>query len=439
MLVLIVSASHAQSLREMLDRAKANYPLLKAKALESEAKEQDVRYAKSSSIPSLDAGYQVNYATYNNITGMATAQPFVPISGPPSGTNSSNAVFGSAAGLLMNWELFTFGQRKSKVASAQASLDYQKAEEINEQFQHQIRTADAYLNLLISYELVKVQERYLSRAQENLRIVRSLSKSGLRPGTDTALFRSDLIKARIDLLNYEKQWQLQQLQFSELLGERESLALKLDTLYFARLPLSPDTVEVNAHPLIVLSTGRVRISDYERRSLQKSLYPKLSLWGTAYGRGSGIRYDGYVSAQDGLSFSRYNYGAGIVLSVPILQFARTQHQIRSQTAQVEAAQERLNATNLQIKKQQELAKVTLANSLRIANESPAFFEASQYAYKGLLSRYNAGLLQYTDFVQAQYALTQSEAELRKAYVEAWKALLFMAAVNGDLDIFVNQL
>src|SRR6478735_7795737 len=103
MLVLIVSTSHAQSLREMLDRAKANYPLLKAKALESEAKEQDVRYAKSSSIPSLDAGYQVNYATYNNITGMATAQPFVPISGPPSGTNSSNAVFGSAAGLLMNW------------------------------------------------------------------------------------------------------------------------------------------------------------------------------------------------------------------------------------------------------------------------------------------------------------------------------------------------
>ncbi len=423
----------------MLERAKANYPLLKAKALESAAKEEDARYVKSSSIPSLDAGYQINYATYNNITGMATAQPFVPISGPPSETNSSNAVFGSAAGLLMNWELFTFGQRNSKVASAQASLAYQKAEEINEQFQHQIRTANAYLDLLISYELVKVQERYLSRAQENLRIVRSLSKSGLRPGTDTALFRSDLAKARIDLLKYENQSQAQQFQFSELLGERGSSLLKPDTTFFARLPHSPDTIEVNTHPLIALSSDRVRISEYERRSLQKSLYPKLSLWGTAYGRGSGIRYDGHVHAEDGLSFSRYNYGAGLVLSVPILQFARTHHQIRSQSAQVEAALERLNATTLQINKQHQLAEVAFTNSLRIANESPAFFEASRYAYKGLLSRYNAGLLQYTDFVQAQVALTQSESDLRKAYIEAWKALLFMAAVNGDLNIFINQL
>ena len=83
--------------------------------------------------------------------------------------------------------------------------------------------------------------------------------------------------------------------------------------------------------------------------------------------------------------------------------------------------------------------MTLSNALTIANESPAFFEASLYAYRGLMSRYNSGLLNYTELIQAQYALLESEAELKKAYVEAWKALLYLSAVNGDLNLFTNEL
>lgn len=438
-LLLSVCASRAQALKELLEEAKNNYPLLKAKRFESAAREDQVRYARSAAIPSIDAGYQVNYATYNNISGMATAQHFVSISGPPSATNSSEAVLGSAGGLLMNWELFTFGQRKSKVGSAKAALGYQKTDEQNEIFQHQIRTANAYLDLLVTNELVKVYKRNLSRSEDNVRIVRSLSGSGLRPSVDTALLQAELARAKVDLLNYERLRQAQQLQFSELLGDNNATQFPVDSSYFSRLPVLPDPPGSTSHPLIDLSAGKLKISEYERTSLQRSLYPKLSLWGTAYGRGSGIRYDGYVNSEDGLSFSRYNYGAGLVLSMPLLQFARTRHQIRSQNALVQADQERLNTITLQLNKQKKLAEITLTNSLTIASESPAFFTASNYAYKGLLSRYNSGLLNYTELIQAQYALVQSEADLRKAYVEAWKALLYMAAVNGDLNIFINQL
>jgi outer membrane protein len=438
-LLLTFGTAEAQSLKDLLEKAKSNYPLLKAKGFESSAKEDQVRYVRSTAIPSIEAGYQLNYATYNNITGMATAQHFVPISGPPSVSNDSDAVLGSAGGLLMNWELFAFGQHKSKIASAKASLDYQKAEEQNEIFQHQVRTANAYLDLLIMHELVKVYQRNLSRSEDNLRIVRSLVRSGLRPGVDTALFQAELAKAKIGLLNYEKTQQAQHLHLSELLGENELTPIEIDSSFFSKLPSLADTLNSGLHPSIILSASRLKISKYERASLQRSLYPKLSLWGTAYGRGSGIRYDGYVHSQDGLAFSRYNYGAGLVLSIPLLQFTRTQYQIRSQNAQIQADQERLNATTLQLDKQKQLADVTLSNSIKIANESPAFFEASGYAYRGLRSRYNSGLLNYTDLIQAQYALVQSETDLRKAYVEAWKALLYVAAVNGDLNLFINQL
>src|SRR5687767_4674499 len=109
--LLSLGPVEAQLLKDLLETAKTNYPLLKAKQFESAAKADQVRYQRSTAIPSIEAGYQLNYATYNNITGMATAQHFVPISGPPSTSNNSDAVLGSAGGLLMNWELFTFGQR----------------------------------------------------------------------------------------------------------------------------------------------------------------------------------------------------------------------------------------------------------------------------------------------------------------------------------------
>jgi len=439
LLVLMWSAVEAQSLKELLEKAKTNYPLLKAKRLEAEAKQDQVRYTKSAVIPSLNAGYQVNYATYNNITGMATSEIFVPISGPPSSTNSNQGVFGSVGGLLLNWDLFTFGQRKAAIETSKATRDYQKADEQNEIFQHSIRTANTYLDLLTISELWKVYQRNLMRSESNLRIVRSLARSGLRPGVDTALFQAEVARARIELLNYDKLLQAQQLQLSELLGDAGATVIATDSSYAVRLPEYPDTTHAAPHPLMNLSSSRVKIAEQESNMIRHSLYPKLSLWGSAYGRGSGIRYDGYVRSEDGLSFSRYNYGAGLAVSIPLLQFTRTQYQIRSQDLLVQATRERLNATKLQITKQRLLADVTFFHALKIAHESPTFLDASTYAYKGLLSRFNSGLLTYTELSRAQYALVQSEAELKKAYVEAWKALLYVAAVSGDLNLFINQL
>lgn len=439
LLLLSIDRTHAQGLKELLQTAKTNYPLLKAKRFESVAAEDQVRYAKSAIVPSVDAAYQVNYSTYNNITGMATSQYFVPISGPPSANNTNNAVLGSVAGLLMNWDLFTFGQRRSKIGSAKSTLDYQQADEQNEILQHQIQTANAYLDLVATNELIKVFQRNLLRSEDNLRIVRSLTGSGLRPGVDTALFQAELAKARIDLLNYEKVQNTQQLHLSELVGNNDVPSYQVDSSYFSRLPVLPEIMEPRSHPLINLSTSKLMVAEYEKTVLQRSLYPKLSMWGTAYARGSGIRYDGYVDSKDGLSLSRYNYGAGIVLSVPLLQYARTQFQLRSQRAQIEADKERLNATTLQLIKQRQLAEVTMITSLKVAGQSPAFFTASSYAYRGLLSRYHSGLVNYTELMQSQYTLVQSEANLKRTYVEAWKALLYLAAVNGDLNLFINQL
>jgi len=380
----------------------------------------------------------LNYSTYNNITGMAMGQGFVPISGPPSASNEYSGVFGSVGGLVLNWEPGTFGQRKSKVNSAKAYQEYQQADYAQEIFQHQIKTANAYLDVVITSELVKVYSKNLERAQDNVRIVKSLTRSGLRPGTDTALFKAEFSRAKIELLNYEKLRETQRILLSELLGGNEAV-YAIDSSFFKSLPsITTDTILQN-HPLIRLSASRVMINLYEKTSLQRSLYPKLSLWGTAYARGSGIRYDGYINSEDGLSFSRYNYGAGLVLSVPLLRFTNVRHQVNAQESLIKAEEERLNLVKLQLDKQNQVAEVTLSNSLKIAQEGPSFYQSAEFSYRTLLSRYNSGLVNYADLIQAQYVLIKSEADLKKAYIDAWRALLYKAAVQGDINIFLNQL
>src|SRR5215216_5154682 len=74
-------------LDSLLRAASANYPLMKAKRLQTQSLQYAVKYKQNGLIPSLNASYQVDYATANNITGMVYPQYITPISGPPSKGN----------------------------------------------------------------------------------------------------------------------------------------------------------------------------------------------------------------------------------------------------------------------------------------------------------------------------------------------------------------
>jgi outer membrane protein len=438
-LFILSLSANAQALVGILEQAEEHYPLIKARRYEVEEKRNQVAYAQSAAVPELDAGYQLNYATYNNITGMANSKFFVPISGPPSAANGDQMVFGTVGGAVLNWDVLTFGQRSSAIGTARSSLALQESELENEIFQHRIATARAYLDLVMTYELVKVYSKNLERAEENVRIVRSLAISGLRPGVDTALFVSERSRARIELLNYERLRETHAVQLSELLGSMDMTSIAIDSSFFKVLPDFSGSSPYLSHPLLNVSSNRLDVVKNQNQSIQRSLNPTLSFWGTAYARGSGVQSDGYANSEDGLSFSRYNYGVGLEINIPLLSFARVRHQVRASYSRIQQEQENLNLVKLQLAKQEQLAAVTLQNALQIARESPYSFAAADYAYNGLMSRYSAGLVNYGDLIQAQYALVQAESDLKKTYIDAWKALLYRSAVAGELDIFLNQL
>ncbi|HMF71492.1 MAG TPA: TolC family protein [Flavitalea sp.] len=427
----------ANSLKSFLQLAEKNYPLLKSKALDVEAAQKGIDISKSTIIPSLDASYQLNYASFNNITGMAYPQFLIPISGPPSASNSMSGVFGSATSLLLNWQPVTFGQRQSQTDFANAGLQYANADAANQIFRHKVNVINAYLDVLTATELVKVFEENLKRTEAGFAMVRTLVINGIRPGVDSGLLKSEVSKAKIELLNSRKNKEQTLIGFTQLLVV-DSIPAFDDSSYFNNLPSSYVIADSLKNPLLSLYTSSIELSNARKKVISKTTMPTLGVWSTVYARGSGVESNGPVKATDGLGFQRFNYGVGVQLSVPILQFARIKPQLQQQDLIIRSNKEKLNDISWQLKKQNELAETTLNSALDIVKEMPLFYESAAFSYRALLSRYQSGLANFADLIQAQYALIKAETDQKLAYMGVWKAFLYKAAVDGNINLFINQ-
>jgi outer membrane protein len=429
--------SPSLGLKELLKQAMANYPLLKSKALEVQAAQKGVNASQRTLVPTLDAAYQANFATYNNIIGMASPTFLIPISGPPSADNNYSGVYGSSASVVLNWQPFTFGQRNAQIDYSKAGLQQTTADEQNEIFQHKVKVICAYLDVLMSNELVKVYEKNYVRTETNLKEIKALVVNGIKPGLDTAMFKAELSRAKIELLDSRKYKQQTQITLSQYLASDNPVSAT-DSSYFSRLPSVNLPVDSVRHPLMALFDSNIEMTKAKRKMLSRTMLPTFGVWGTTYARGSGIHYDGVVNASDGLSFQRYNYGVGVQLSLPVLQYARINPQLQQQELLIQSDEEKLQEVSLQLRKQLEMADTTLNNALAAAKENPILLQSSDFSYKAMLSRYQSGLANYADLIQSQYILIKAETENKTAYISAWKALLFKAAVKGDLNLFLNQ-
>ena len=429
----------AVSLKLLLKQAVENYPLLKSRFYEVQAAEKGVDASKRSIVPTLDATYQTNFATYNNIIGMASPAGMMPISGPPSTGNNYKGVVGSGAGLVLNWQPITFGQRTAQVDYSKAGLKFTTADAQNEVFQHEVRVINTFLDALVATEVVKVYEKNKIRTESNYAAIKSLVMSGIKPGLDSSMFKAELSRSRIELLNAKRFHQQTLITLSQYLGYDHTIAVE-DSSYFSKLPEIGKYVQIDSvrHPLLSLYSSGIMLNKAKGKMLSRTMLPTLGIWGTTFARGSGVRNDGTVNSPDGLNFQRYNYGFGLQLSMPLLQYARINPQIQQQKLLVKSNEEKLKDISLQLRKQLEMADTTLDNALSTAKENSFLLESSDLSYRAMLSRYRSGLENFTDLVQAQYSLVKAEAEMKTAYINVWKALLLKAAVEGDLNEFLNQ-
>lgn len=423
------------SLVEVLKIAETNYPRLKASRYELEASKANIKLQQQALIPQLDAAYQANLASHNNISGMYYPQYILPISGPPSAENNYSPVTGSAASLLLQWQPGIFGDRKSKINEAIAVSQTIQSKNEEEIFNHKIKVCSQYVNVVYFNELLRLYEENISLSANQLRQVNVLANTGLRPGVDTALIQAELSRTKIEWLKIKNSLSeflssLQQLAATDsVITGKDSLSYSPDALN------STDSVE---HPYTKTARLGIEETKVRRVAITKLNAPKLSVWGTTYARGSGVQYDGTVKTWDGFALNRINYGAVVQLSVPLLKHSEVKTRLQQQDWLIKSEEEKLNQVSFDLKEKRKLSETTFTNALSVVHETPVQVHATEYAFKAMQIRYNNGLVNYTELLQAQTGLLKAKIEQLRADAELWKALLYKAVVYGDLNLFINQ-
>ena len=432
-----VFGQYPTTLEKLIEQSNHYYAANKAASFRTLAAKAQAEIIRNEYKPKLEAAYQLNYATYNNITGMVFPSFITPISGPPAKSNSYNGVFGSATALLARWDVATFGYQKSLLKQAENQANSSKAKELLQEFRQDVQLSSIYLDWLLSNRLIRVYQNNLKRVDTALQLSGALTQKGLRPGTDSASWSSEYAKAKVLLEEQEKSAKTLFIQLQQFIG--------LDTNFIAS-----DTVLLNKLPRFLLQNNTLESPELQvlqqeienQKSgitvLQQSKKPLLSLYGTGYARGSGVEATNDVKALQGLYFQRYNYGVGVQLSVPLFEGARTKVKISQQQQLVNAASEDFKLMQWQLQKETEEADTALQKAIRIVSFTESQQRSANFLFNAVSARYKAGLISYADVVLAQQQLIQSENDVEKSRWEAWKALLYKASVLGDLTFFTTQ-
>src|ERR1700704_6636177 len=124
------AATDVFTIERAIQYAAEHYPAVRAAVEQVTASTAGVSVARAAYLPRLDALWQSNRATANNIFGQVLPQSVIPaMSGPVLASASSSSVWGSATGALFSWEAVDFGVRGATIAGAEAAVARSRAGE----------------------------------------------------------------------------------------------------------------------------------------------------------------------------------------------------------------------------------------------------------------------------------------------------------------------
>jgi outer membrane protein TolC len=452
--VMYFQHAHSQqkvlSLKEAEQIALANYETIKSKTNQLNATKANLNETRTEYLPDVSFSAQQVYGTVNGQYGPSYGLNGLSVSssGPILNNQSWNAGFGSLYLSNVNWNFFAFGRAIEKVKVQKSSVSRDESDLAQEQFQHEIRVAGTYLNLLATQQLSKAQQDNLNRSLDLQKVVVARVKNGLNPGVDSSQANAEVANARIALTNAQEIEQEQSNQLAQYLAITPPQDFLLDSVFVTKAPANPDpqqNISIENHPLLRFYQNRISVSDEQAKYLNTFSYPTFTLFGVYQGKGSGFNA-GYGSNQNdynssygsGADPTRFNYLFGVGVVWNITNPFRVHYLVRSQKFTSAQFQNDYNLVSQQLRDQQVLAETRIGNSLKNFHDAPIEIKAARDAYIQKFTLYKNGLANIVDFTQALFVLNRAEVDYYIAANNVWQALLFKAAATGDFGIFINN-
>ncbi len=176
-----------------------------------------------------------------------------------------------------------------------------------------------------------------------------------------------------------------------------------------------------------------------QKELERSYFPKFDFQAATFGRGSGALTNGEtLGGLNGLAPNTFNWAVGFTAKFQLFDFSsiRDRKEIEKHLATAESA--RFDQVVQNLTAQSERARAEVEGARRVAENTPIQLDAAKATEAQVRARYQAGLATLVDVADAQRLLAQAEIEDSLARLRVWRALLTLAASQGNLEPFLQQ-
>jgi outer membrane protein TolC len=423
------------TMQQALQHAMANYPSVQASTARVAAQEAHLDLVHTAYLPRLDTSLQVNRATRNNVAGLLLPGTILPsISGPASDTTSWSGIWGSAAGVLLSWEAFDFGQRGASMEVARTLVSRAAAAAELTRLEVGLRTADAFLRLAAAQETVRAARANVERQRVFANALATLVKNQLRPGADDSRAQAELAAAQIQLIQAEQAEIVARAGLAEWLGARPA-EVQIAAEPLLAVPPQPTTpVAAESHPLAEGQLAAVESSRALQHALSRSYVPRIQLQGSYSLRDTGATAAGVnLGGTRGLGFDTPNWAAGFTATFPVFDYFSLRERSRIESQNERAEQATYERLVRELSTQATQADAEMNGARRVAQNTPVQLQAARVLEQQSRARYDAGLATIVEVADAQRLLLQAEVADAVARLGVWRALLAEAAATGDMS------
>ncbi|HUB60417.1 MAG TPA: TolC family protein [Puia sp.] len=434
------------SLSDYIDSAQRHLPVLFQKKALVDAAKAGITDARHSFLPTSFAGDEASVGTDNSLPGSYISFGIIPSTS--SGVRSSNT-FQSAIGnigfLYNQYELLDFGLKKATVHQAEAFTDLSQADLERERYLVKWEVGKLYLDILKNQFQLGIDSENVSRYEVLYRVVEAVTRSGIKPGADSALAMAELSKTRIT--------------YNQTRGEIRQLQQQLS--YLTGIPVNDVNIDTSRAQSYLSSTeilGRIQdttaslnpLIDYYNRQkifylqtedlVRKSFLPKVLLTGVVWGRGSSIDYqDNYKSMATGLGYQRFNYMAGLTLEYNLFNIVHRKDKEAIARNNTIASDYDLQQQQLSILNVGNKADEAIRTAVENLAEIPIQIGAARDAFGQKTAQYKAGIINLVDLTDASFVLYRSQSDYVQTLSDWLLANLDKAASAGNLDLFIQAI
>jgi outer membrane protein TolC len=439
-----IPAQNIYHIPDLIHAAIQHMPVLQQKQAQLNSAKAAVTDTRHSFLPQVKLAEQISLGTDNSLAGAVFPMGIMPsASGGIRASNDMQSASGNSAVVYGEYELYNFGLKQAKLSTAGSYVHLQEADIAKEQYLIKLDIARLYFGLLKTQYRLLADQQNVKRYDSIFRVILALTRSGIRPGSDSSLAKAELSKARISL----QQTKGAVAQYKEQLAYYTGIAaadLRIDSMpakFSLQQPapviVSPDG---SGNPLLDYYTRKKEVFASYDQLIRTSYRPKLILAGSVWARGSSIQYsDNYKSLPEGLGYQRFNYAAGVVITYSLFNGIHKRDKLTMNRFDKEAAEHELNQQQLALQYAQNRAGQQLQTTTANLSELPVQLQSAGDTYRQKLAQYKAGLISLIDLTNASFVLYRSQTDFIETLGDWYLAGLDKSAAAGTLDSFLQQI